>query len=62
MKKFFRIFRISAVILAFAAAFFVLHKPAETQTDDCILDKEAAVFNQSQHDQTYATGVQRGGY
>ena len=42
MKKFFRIFRIIAVILAFAAAFFVMHKPAEPQTDDCGLDKEAA--------------------
>ena len=42
MKKFFRIFRISAVILAFVAAFFVLHKPAEPKTDDCSLDKEAA--------------------
>lgn len=42
MKKFFRIFRILAMILAFAAAFFVLHKPAEPQTDDCSLDKEAA--------------------
>lgn len=42
MKKFFRIFRISAVIMAFAGAFFVLHKPAEPQTDDCSLDKEAA--------------------
>ncbi|MBP5590973.1 4Fe-4S binding protein [bacterium] len=42
MKKFFRIFRISAVIMAFAAAFFVLHKPAEPQTDDCNLDKDAA--------------------
>ncbi len=42
MKKFFRIFRIIAVILAFAAAFFVLHKPAEPKTDDCSLDKEAA--------------------
>lgn len=42
MKKFFRIFRISAVIMAFAGAFFVLHKPAEPKTDDCSLDKEAA--------------------
>lgn len=42
MKKIFRIFRISAVILAFVAAFFVLHKPAEPKTDDCSLDKEAA--------------------
>ena len=42
MRKFFRIFRIIAVILAFVAAFFVLHKPAEPQTDDCNLDKEAA--------------------
>jgi Na+-translocating ferredoxin:NAD+ oxidoreductase RnfG subunit len=42
MKKFFRIFRIIAVILAFAAAFFVLHKPAEPKTDDCSLDKDAA--------------------
>ena len=42
MKKFFRIFRIIAVIMAFAAAFFVMHKPAEPQTDDCGLDKEAA--------------------
>ena len=42
MKKFFRIFRIIAVIMAFAAAFFVLHKPAEPKTDDCSLDKEAA--------------------
>jgi len=42
MKKFFRIFRISAVILVFVAAFFVLHKPAEPKTDDCSLDKEAA--------------------
>lgn len=42
MKKFFRIFRISAVIIAFVSAFFVLHKPAEPKTDDCSLDKEAA--------------------
>ena len=42
MKKFFRIFRILAVILAFVAVFFVLHKPAEPKTDDCSLDKEAA--------------------
>ncbi|MBP5202074.1 4Fe-4S binding protein, partial [bacterium] len=42
MKKFFRIFRISAVIMAFAGAFLVLHKPAVPQTDDCSLDKEAA--------------------
>ena len=42
MTKFFRIFRISAVILAFVAAFFVLHKPAGPKTDDCSLDKEAA--------------------
>ena len=42
MKKFFRIFRISAVILASVAAFFVLHKPVEPKTDDCSLDKEAA--------------------
>ena len=42
MKKFFRIFRISAVMAAFVAAFFVLHKPAEPKTDDCRLDKEAA--------------------
>lgn len=42
MKKFFRIFRISAVIMAFAGAFFVLHKPAEPKTDDCSLDKDAA--------------------
>ena len=41
MKKFFRIFRIIAVILALASAFFVLHKPAVPQTDDCSLDKEA---------------------
>ena len=43
MKKFFRIFRIIAVILAFAAAFFVLHKPAEPKTYDCSLDKEAVI-------------------
>ena len=42
MKKFFRIFRILAIATAFAAAFFVLHKPAEPKTDDCSLDKEAA--------------------
>jgi len=42
MRKFFRIFRISAVIMAFAGAFFVLHKPAEPKTDDCSLDKDAA--------------------
>ena len=42
MKKFFRIFRILAVILAFVAVFFVLHKPAAPQTDACSLDKEAA--------------------
>lgn len=42
MKKFFRIFRISAVIMAFVSAFFVLHKPAEPKTDDCSLDKDAA--------------------
>ncbi|MBP5407399.1 4Fe-4S binding protein [bacterium] len=42
MTKFFRIFRISAVIMAFVSAFFVLHKPAEPQTDDCSLDKDAA--------------------
>jgi len=42
VKKIFRIFRISVVILAFVAAFFVLHKPAEPQTDDCSLDKDAA--------------------
>ena len=42
MKKFFRILRILAVILAFAAAFFVLHKPVESKTDDCSLDKDAA--------------------
>ena len=41
MKKIFRIFRISVVILAFVSAFFVLHKPAEPKTDDCSLDKEA---------------------
>ena len=42
MKKFFRVFRILIVAAAFAAAFFVMHKPAAPQTDDCNLDKEAA--------------------
>ena len=42
MRKFFRIFRIIAVIMAFVSAFFVLHKPAEPKTDDCSLDKDAA--------------------
>ena len=42
MKKFFRIFRILIVAAAFVSAFFVLHKPAVPQTDDCSLDKEAA--------------------
>jgi FMN-binding domain. len=42
MKKFFRIFRISAVIIAFAAAFFMMKEPVKQSEDSCNLDKEAA--------------------
>lgn len=42
MKKFFRIFRIFAVISAFVAAWFVMHKTSEIPEDPCDLDRNAA--------------------
>ena len=42
MKKFFRIFRILIVAVAFAAAFFVMKEPVKSSEDSCNLDKEAA--------------------